>query len=162
MGAIEHATSYGLAGEAMKTAYPTYGFVYIGTDPPTSSQSLSVSGTGTYANAFTTWGIGALTPGSANGSQSFEAPDVTNPPPGDISMEIGDIWFEGLQVHFTVEGTDSARAPYPTYNTNLNFDVWVPAPGAGSLTNGTTYEVWCDVVTKVPGAFYRIEFDDTP
>jgi hypothetical protein len=165
MGAVAHAVCFddGYDSAEDMATNATYRFIYIGTD--LDDTSLSAWGTGTYQNAFTNWNEFATpTPGSANGLQVFiPAPDPTNGPSEDITMEIGDISFVGgTQVWFQVEGSSSDLAPIPTYNTNLNYDVWVSASNQGFTVSNTVYDVWCDVVTNVPGAFYRIEFDDTP
>jgi hypothetical protein len=162
MGAEEDAVSWDVDSQGPgydMAQNPKYRFVYAGQDSSFfAANPLSLSGTGSNATDFVWSDDKAFTAGFVNDAQTLIPwGSETNAPAYSGTVEIGTFSIDTTKITMTVNIDTNDVTLTPWYTTNLLSGSWSPGVNAGqSLVSGTTYRVWCDLVSDAPGAFYKV------
>ncbi len=169
MGAVDHSICYDTEDDInlAVTNNQTYRFIYIGLENSYEDSALHATGSGSnltdFASSYTIEPLvnhyGDYSPGRINNGQTLVAwaYTPTNDPAYAGSLAINSFWTTATSVHMVVSSDSSSLSMTPWYSTNLTKGLgWLQATNPGQTVSGTTYTVWCDIVTNVPGAFYRV------
>ncbi len=152
MGAYEHAVCY--QDNTPPPALTNLGFTYIGSDANSSAKGISATGTGSTANAFTTWVTAStLTPGIVNAGQVLVLYVPTSQPPLFMIYAIRvdtNVWLECTQTN------GWSAAPY--YTTNLtDSNSWSSVPAFSQGMNASNCVLNFPPPTNTTPQFFKVK-----
>ena len=158
MGAYEHAVCFGDSIGSVATL-TNLGFIYLTSDPFSSTKGISATGTGSTARDFTNWvNSFSLTPGLTNINQVLIGYGPTPEPPQFMIYAIRmntNVWLE-------CTGTNGWFAT-PWYTTNLTVsNSWLTVPGVTKGLNASNCVLNFPIPTNQTPYFYKIVATNSP